>query len=194
MSNRAASKRNSVRIIGGELRSRKIVFEELPGLRPTSDRIRETLFNWLRETIRAENCLDLFAGSGALGIEALSRGAGRVVFVEKNPAASKMIRENLELFEVANADLICTDALSWLRTSANIDWQFGIVFLDPPFADESIYQVCSELDTGNFLKPTCRIYIESAEIILEANLPDNWELIRQKKAGQVYYHLFQKSN
>ena len=198
MTRRASARRNAVRVIAGNLRSRKILFQELPGLRPTADRIRETLFNWLRNDVAGEVCLDLFAGSGALGIEALSRGAEKVVFVEKDPAASAMISENLEQLEIVNADISCIDASQWIqqysvRTTSGVgDTQFGIVFLDPPFSDKSLYRVFSELDRSNLLKSNCKIYLESPCNITESDLPCRWVPIRSKKAGQVHYYLLEK--
>jgi 16S rRNA (guanine966-N2)-methyltransferase len=197
--NRSTSTRhNSVRIIAGNLRSRKIIFQDLPGLRPTADRIRETLFNWLRNDVAGEACLDLFAGSGALGIEALSRGAEKVTFVEKDAATSAMINQNLEQLAIVNAEISCMDAEQWIQqhsmraSNGARDSQFGIVFLDPPFSDKSLYRVCSQLDRSNLLKSNCKIYLESACNITESDLPCRWLPTKSKKAGQVHYYLLER--
>jgi len=193
MKKKTSFKRNTVRIIGGSLRSRRINFPDLPGLRPTSDRIRETLFNWLQDDIPDARCLDLFAGSGALGIEALSRGAERVVFVEKDQKAVNSIAENLHHFEITNADLYCMDARHWAQHYRNNkERQYGVVFLDPPFVDNIIYQACSQMVESNCLKPKCKIYIEVADKIIKDKLPVDWGLKRNKQAGLVQYYLFEK--
>lgn len=186
-------KRNTVRIIGGSLRSRRINFPDLPRLRPTSDRIRETLFNWLQDGISEARCLDLFAGSGALGIEALSRGAERVVFVEKDQKAVSSIAENLHHFEITNADLYCMDARHWAQHYRNnMEGQYGVVFLDPPFTDNIIYQACSQLVESDCLKSKCKIYIEVADKLIKNKLPADWGLKRNKQAGLAQYYLFEK--
>ena len=193
MNKKTTFKRNTVRIIGGYLRSRRINFPDLPRLRPTSDRIRETLFNWVQDGISEERCLDLFAGSGALGIEAISRGAERVVFVEKDQKAIKSIAENLNHFEIANADLYCMDARHWAQHyKKNEEAQYGIVFLDPPFVDNIIYQACSQLVESDCLKSKCKIYIEAADKLIKDKLPSDWALKRNKQAGLVQYYLFEK--
>ena len=194
MRKKSSYESNTVRIIGGYLRSRKIHFPDLPVLRPSSDRIRETLFNWLQNDISEQRCLDLFAGSGALGIEALSRGAERVVFVEKDQVAIGAISENLKLFEISNADLYCMDARFWAQHYKNSkERQFGVVFLDPPFTDELIYQACSQLVESNCLKPSCKIYIESANKLVKNELPADWKLKRNQQAGMVQFYLFEKN-
>lgn len=193
MNRKTPYKSNSVRIIGGLLRSRRLNFPNLAGLRPTSDRIRETLFNWLRDVISKQRCLDLFAGSGALGVEALSRGAERVVFVEKDPVAISALAENLKLLEIANADLYCMDATHWAQHYIkNKERQFGVVFLDPPFTDDLVYQACSQLVESNCMKPNCKIYIESEEKLIEDKLPAGWKMERNKQAGLVQFYLFEK--
>ena len=123
-------KNNLLRIIGGEWRSRKLKFADVPGLRPTPDRVRETLFNWLQWHVPGARCLDLFAGSGALGLEALSRGARDVVMVEKHPAAAQALRDNLTLLGARNARLVHDDALRYL---GRVTVAFDLIFLDPPF-------------------------------------------------------------
>ena len=142
MNEKTAHRRNSVRIIGGSLRNSKLEFPEVAGLRPTADRTRETLFNWLRNEVRGEYCLDLFVGSGALGMEAFSRGAKSVVFVEVNAAASAAILQNVERLNICNAEINCIDVCQWIDQQKKPLHQFGLVFLDPPFADNLISKVC----------------------------------------------------
>lgn len=190
MNKRAAARRNTVRIIGGTLRSRRLSFPDAAGLRPTPDRIRETLFNWLRDSVVDENCLDLFAGSGALGFEALSRGARQVVFVEINRLTSEAVTENLDALGVSNADLYCMDAMLWIDQQRDSDSQFGIVFLDPPFTDNIVYRVCDRLQKSNRLKLGCKIYVESAVNLNDSEMPSNWSLIKSKKAGLVNFYLY----
>lgn len=192
MTKRAIAKRNAIRVIAGNLRSRKILFPDLPDLRPTSDRIRETLFNWLQHDIREATCLDLFAGSGALGIEALSRGAERVVFVEKEPEASDAIRENLARLEIGNAAIYCTEAERWMQQNTVGEPQFGIVFLDPPFADDRVYRLCSQLDDSSLLKSNSKIYVETPFQLAGEALPGSWTITRSKSAGAVHYCLLER--
>ncbi|MFK7863466.1 MAG: 16S rRNA (guanine(966)-N(2))-methyltransferase RsmD [Pseudohongiellaceae bacterium] len=181
---------SSVRIIGGELRSRKINFPELLGLRPTADRIRETLFNWLQFDIAGSHCLDLFSGSGALGLESLSRGASTVTLVEKNQVAAKAIQSNLQELNLAG-DVICLDALTWLEGYDNAQGKFDIVYLDPPFGETLIPAVCQKLEEKNMLYPNCKIYIEVASDNSELSYPPHWQETKKKKAGNVSYRLLE---
>lgn len=184
------AKRNSIRIIAGEFRGRKLGFPDVSGLRPTADRIRETLFNWVREQIPGETCLDMFAGSGAMGFEALSRGAAEVVFIEKDPKASKAIAENIQSLEVNNAKLVNDNALYWLAQHCNLKEQFGLVFLDPPFKEELIYIACGQLQSSGILKSDSKIYVESASDLVEGEMPASWTQLKNKKAGSVRYYLY----
>lgn len=181
---------NSVRIIAGEHRSRKLEFPSVDGLRPTADRIRETLFNWLQDSIRSEHCLDLFAGSGALGFESLSRGASRVDFIEKNAAAANSLRENIELLSLDRGRVYCTDALTWLDELSANETPYGLVFLDPPFGDGLLKQAIEKLDNSKSLREGCLIYIEQDEHSKLDDLPTNWIEVRAKKAGAVSYALY----
>ena len=153
-------KSNSVRIIAGEYRSRKLDFPTLEGLRPTADRVRETLFNWLQDSIQGETCLDLFAGSGALGFEALSRGASQVDFIEQNVMAAKSIRENIERLGAKQGAVYCCDALQWLNSHAQESQRYGLVFLDPPFQGELLVRAVEKLESANILKAGGLVYIE----------------------------------
>lgn len=186
---RQGSKRNEVRIIGGELRSRRLTFPESGGLRPTADRIRETLFNWLHEEIAGARCLDLFAGSGALGIEAISRGAAWVDLVERESAVCRVLEENLATLGIARAALHCCPALEFLRRGG--EKPYHVVFLDPPYGDDCLGEVSRQLAASGMLAPGARIYLEHAQPIDPAGLPAAWRERRQKKAGQVYYYLFE---
>jgi 16S rRNA (guanine966-N2)-methyltransferase len=179
--------RNSVRIIGGVWRGRRVNFPDMPGLRPTPDRVRETLFNWLQHSLSGTRCLDLFAGSGALGLEALSRGAAEVVFVEQFPAAARTLQEQLVRFGAGSKGLVKEmGAARFLRTPAK---PFDIVFLDPPFGKEALAEYVPMLDTGNWLSVGGLVYLENERIAGVPQLPAHWELLKSKSAGEVGYHL-----
>ncbi|MFO1351222.1 MAG: 16S rRNA (guanine(966)-N(2))-methyltransferase RsmD [Gammaproteobacteria bacterium] len=174
-----------MRIVGGEWRGRRLRFVAVEGLRPTSDRVRETLFNWLSPVIAGARCLDLFAGSGALGIEALSRGAAEAVFVERHPNAVQCLLKNLQALGAINPRVEQMDALKWLRSGAR---PFDVVFLDPPFGQGLLAPACLALETGGWLAPAARVYLETMKN--EAvTVPDNWEMVRDKAAGRVAYRL-----
>lgn len=161
----------------------------MPGLRPTPDRVRETLFNWLTPHLPGARCLDLFAGSGALGIEAVSRGAAAVVFVEQAPAAVAALRRNIALLGIGEAEVAATDALGYL---ARPPAMFDIVFVDPPYASDLLQQCLEVLETRHWLAPEALIYIEVAAE-RAWSLPAGWALLRSKQAGQVGYHLAKKT-
>ena len=180
----------SVRIIGGELRSRKISFPDAAGLRPSADRVRETLFNWLQMAIPAARVLDLFAGSGALGFEAASRGAPSVVMVEKTKAAANALRDNRDALATTTVQIIEADALIWLRRDAGKQ-RFDLVFLDPPFDANQHYEAAYTLAESGCLAPGALVYIESAEPLDEAMLPSNWTGRKIKRAGAVHSTLLQ---
>ncbi|MCW8930236.1 MAG: 16S rRNA (guanine(966)-N(2))-methyltransferase RsmD [Gammaproteobacteria bacterium] len=188
---------NQLRIIGGQWRGRKLNFADGEGLRPTMDRVRETLFNWLQGDIVGARCLDLFTGSGALGLEALSRYASEVVMIDKNPQAIRMIRQNLELLKVDNAQLIKTDASDFLGSYSskqqNKESTFDIVFLDPPFNQQLVPVFCKLLKQSQCLSDQALIYIEIEKKTQLSDLPDNWEIIKEKQAGQLAYYLVSAS-
>lgn len=184
---------NSLRVIAGKWRSRKLSFPDLDGLRPTADRVRETLFNWLQERIVRADCLDLFAGSGACGIEALSRGARRVTFVDLSPLAVGAIRSNLALLEASEFELVCKDSLTWICSKEKPDEaRFDIVFIDPPFASDLLARAVTTLERSGLLRKDALIYLESAQEIATAQVPENWQLRKSKRAGAVYYYLYQR--
>ncbi|MFZ1828365.1 MAG: 16S rRNA (guanine(966)-N(2))-methyltransferase RsmD [Candidatus Competibacteraceae bacterium] len=175
-----------LRVIGGQWRSRRLEFPDLPGLRPTPDRVRETLFNWLAPVLPGARCLDLFAGSGALGIEALSRGAAETVFVEHHPLAIRALRENLAWLRAEGARVEAAEALTWLRQPGT---PFEIVFLDPPFGAGLLEPACVQLEQGGRLAATAWIYLEAEAHQPAPVLPAHWTLCREKTAGTVAYRL-----
>ena len=177
---------NQLRIIGGEWRGRKLSFPDVEGLRPTTDRVRETLFNWLQPVIHGARCLDLFAGSGAVGLEALSRGAAAVSFIDSDRQAVLSLRENLTLLKDERGNVIQTDALSFLRGEPQ---PFDIIFLDPPFHKALLQPCLEQLSQGGWLSENARIYLEVEQEVGEPELPPGWEMVRSKKAGQVIYGL-----
>ncbi|MBT2969810.1 MAG: 16S rRNA (guanine(966)-N(2))-methyltransferase RsmD [gamma proteobacterium symbiont of Ctena orbiculata] len=174
-----------VRIIGGRHRGRRLHFPELPGLRPTGDRIRETLFNWLQPYIEGARCLDLFAGSGALGLEAASRGAAQVVMLDTAVAVVRQLAENKRQLDLDQVQVVRADALQWLEQEAT---PFDIVFLDPPFVDNLLQPLCQRLSMG-WLADGAHIYLEDAVSRNMPPLPEGWEMQKQKSAGQVHYGL-----
>ena len=183
----ASGSRNSVRIIGGGWRGRRVSFPDIPGLRPTPDRVRETLFNWLQERIAGARCLDLFAGSGALGLEALSRGAKELVFVEQAVAAARALQEQLIRFGgQARAQVAEMGAARYLRS---VPQAFDIVFLDPPFGRDALAEYVPLLDEGQWLKPGALVYLENEKKAGVPPLPAHWQLLKSKSAGEVGYHL-----
>ena len=161
----------------------------MPGLRPTSERIRETLFNWLAPYIHRARCLDLFAGTGALGLEALSRGANEVVFVEKSPLAAKTLRANAGLLEADGVDVRQLDALEFLRSGD--DSAFDIVFLYPPFAADMLGDLCRLLDKAALVRSGSLVYLEDDRAREPVALPEGWSLLKSKTAGNVRYSLAQ---
>ena len=186
----AKSQTNKLRIIGGQWRSRQLPFPDVQGLRPTTDRIRETVFNWLQPYLGTAKVLDVFAGSGALGFEALSRGAGALTMLEMNAKAAKQLQENSNTLK-ANAQIKQTDALTWL---ANTDEKFDLIFLDPPFNKGLLPQCIELIESRKLLSANGWIYIESEQNLGALNLPKSWHLHRDKKAGQVILRLFQQQD
>jgi len=174
------------RIIGGSCRGRRLSFPTNAGLRPTPDRVRETLFNWLAPVIQGARCLDLYAGSGALGLEALSRGAGHVMFVDRQSDVIRAIDGHLRLLGLAGGETRRADAAVFLRGRAT---RYDIVFLDPPYGSGKLAELCATLATNDWLGPDARIYIEQAANAGEPPLPAGWQLLRSARAGNVGYHL-----
>ncbi len=182
-----------VRIIGGEWRSRKLEFPEIQGLRPTPDRVRETLFNWLQTVTPGAHCLDLFSGSGALAFEALSRGASQATLVDASPQVCRSLKTNLHALKAQNAEVIEGDAVRWLE-SQPVDQaaRFDLVFLDPPFRQDLVRLIAELLESRNLLAPNALIYVETEKELGNPELPDNWSVYREKSAGQVSYRLYNR--
>lgn len=172
---------NRVRIIGGTLRSRMVNFPDAEGLRPTPDRVRETLFNWLGQTLYGRTCLDLFSGSGALGFEAASRGAEHVVMVEQNRAALLSLRDNVDKLGCANVFVQGQDGLEYISRDVR---KYDVIFLDPPFQTDYLPRLLKILPQR--LNENGVVYLESGTAI---TLPPPWQTIKSGKAGQVHYQL-----
>jgi 16S rRNA (guanine966-N2)-methyltransferase len=179
-----------LRIIGGTWRGRKLRFPTGAAIRPTPDRVRETLFNWLGTAIRGARCLDLFAGSGALGLEALSRGASHVTFIERDAAAAHALRERLIEWQAGDARIERTDALRYLAGAPS---PFDIVFLDPPFASGLLERSAARLEERHWLAADARIYLECAAREGLPPLPATWRVLKAKQAGEVGYHLLART-
>lgn len=189
MKTRRKSGIGTLRIIGGEWRSRVLRFPAGDGLRPTPNRVRETLFNWLREEIRGKTCLDLFAGSGALGFEALSRGAARAILIERNAAACRALAENARLLQAEKADIRHSSAWDWLRQTRQAPASIDLVFLDPPFAGGLLPRACEAIEQSALLARPALIYLEADAEITGRQLPDNWLIRKTATAGDVRYFL-----
>lgn len=179
---------NKVRIVGGQWRSRKISFPNAPGLRPTADRVRETLFNWLAHSIVGANCLDLFAGSGVLGFEALSRGALQVTFVDHSATVVESLRENA-LRLGANHSVFLKQQCPF-NPSLVLAAPFDIVFLDPPFGQGLIATASQWLCKNHLLKPNALIYLEAEYDLQPLPVPQTWQILRQKETATLRYYLF----
>ncbi len=182
--------KGQIRIIGGEWRGRKIKVPNIPDLRPTPDRVRETLFNWLANRILGAYCLDAFAGSGALGFEALSRGAKHVVMVDASSEVVSLLKEELHVFKSDRAEIYRANLPEQCKAPEN---KFDIVFLDPPFSQDLLFPCCFYLEEHGFLANEAYIYIETGKTLEENSLPRNWKVLKSKKAGQVAYHLVQRT-
>ena len=186
----AAGGRNQLRIIAGEWRGRKLPFPDGQGLRPTGDRLRETLFNWLSFSIYGSRVLDLFAGSGALGLEALSRGAKQATFLDTHPGVIRQMQENLATLRCDQAEVLQADALKWLQH--NPGKEFDLVFLDPPFGQEMLITACQQLEEQGWLAESAYIYLEAEKDLQLTQLPTNWQLCKEKQTGQVSCCLYQR--
>jgi 16S rRNA (guanine966-N2)-methyltransferase len=183
--------RNSVRIIAGRWRGRRVHFASLPGLRPSPDRVRETLFNWLRADLPGARCLDLFAGSGVLGLEALSRGAARAVFVDAAPEVTWQLTATLAELGATASEVVRADAFSYLRRTPE---PFDLVFLDPPFDRDWLPDLCTLLEQRGWLAPRANVYLECAARAVPPSLPAGWQIWRQGRAGEVGYYLVRRGN
>ena len=185
-----SARASSIRIIGGEWRSRKLTVPDAPGLRPTPDRVRETLFNWLAPTIQGARVLDAFTGSGALFLEALSRGASTGVAIDANTNAVNNLRRNLAVLQCDDAEVLRVDSLQYL--SNKTEQGFDIVLLAPPFHQDLVLSACQLLEDNNCLNKGAWIYTESEQAPSSLGVPSSWRLHREKHTGQVHYALWQK--
>lgn len=183
--------KNQLRIIGGDWKRRQLAFASIDGLRPTPDRVRETLFNWLMWDVQNANVLDLCTGSGALSFEALSRGAAKVVMIEPDRTQAQFLTDNLELLKVtkARAQLKITTAQQAIST---LKEQFDLVFLDPPYSLDLWQTLAEQADA--LIKPDAFIYVEADRDLSALKLPNSWRLIKNTKAGMVRAGLYQKSS
>lgn len=180
-----------LRIIGGKWRSRFLQVADLPGLRPTTDRVRETLFNWLQNDVAGAHCLDLFSGSGALGFEAASRGAASVLMLEKQSPAVRVLSANVQELNAESVQVVQCDAISWLNSKPST--VFDIVFIDPPFASDYLAPACQLLEDQQCLSEHACIYLEMNRKDDLPELPPGWNVVREKKAGQVSYYLVRRN-
>lgn len=190
----AAKKQNTVRINAGEWRSRVLKFPDVDGLRPTPDRVRQTVFNWLGQDLTGQHCLDLFAGTGVMGFEALSRNAQSAVLVELAKPALVALADNKAMLQASNAHIVPQNALTFLsREPAQL---FDVVFCDPPYNKGWLAKILPLLN--GYLTADALVYVES-EFALDSdlndipNFPQHWEIVKQKKSGSVYYHLLRFS-
>jgi 16S rRNA (guanine966-N2)-methyltransferase len=185
------NRENSLRIIAGEWRGRLLDFPDIQGLRPTPDRVRETLFNWLQSYVQGANCLDLFSGSGAMGFEALSRGAAKVTMIEANKSAFLGLQRSVEILKgEAHVSLKHMDAFEFLK--AEPEEQFDIIFVDPPYGKKWVSECLSWLAKQDLLRRHGRVYIEyESSLAPEQVIDEHWQLLKHKTAGQVTYGLLQ---
>ncbi|MEO7402963.1 MAG: 16S rRNA (guanine(966)-N(2))-methyltransferase RsmD [Burkholderiales bacterium] len=189
---KAGQRRNVVRIIGGAWRGRLLRFPDSEGLRPTGDRIRETLFNWLGQELRGKHCLDLYAGSGVLGFEAASRGAARVTLVERSRGVAQSLTAAIETLRATQVEVRCCDALEFLAWSTGgarkpPSRQYDVVFLDPPFGGERLLRSLIALEP--WLASGASVYLESDAPLTPG---PTWQIVKQSRAGAVHYGLVQK--
>lgn len=184
-----SSMTGQIRIIGGQWRGRKLPVPDSDGLRPTTDRVRETLFNWLAPYIAGSRCLDCFAGSGALTLEALSRYAAKAIMLEKQRSIAAQLQQNLQCVDAKQAKVVQTDTLGWLEQSGQ---PFDIVFIDPPFRQGLIDPVMLLLEKNHWLSNDAWIYIECEAEHKQLEVPTHWRLHREKQAGQVIYRLYHR--
>jgi 16S rRNA (guanine966-N2)-methyltransferase len=189
VSGRRAASPGRIRIIGGSLRNSRLEVPDSPGLRPTAERVRETLFNWLAPMIDGARCLDLCAGTGALGIEALSRGAAEVQFVERDARAAQALRENLSRLKSTAGQVSLQDAAQFLQGKPQ---RHDLVFLDPPFALQLWSPLARQLEQGGWLATRAWIYVESPRHGTP-ELPAAWQLHREGYAGEVRFALYRRA-
>lgn len=178
----------TVRIIAGDWRSRRLPVADVPGLRPSGDRVRETLFNWLQPDLPGAVCADLFAGSGALGFEAASRGAASVVLVERHPLAVALLRENAQALAAKEVTVHAGDVMAWLQDQAPAS--YDLLFADPPFAEHLHEALLDAIVRSDCLKPGGHLYLESPAAEAAPPAPKGWEIRKEKRIGDVRLQLF----
>ena len=178
--------KNQVRIIGGKWRGRKISFLDTTGLRPSPDRVRETLFNWLTPFLANTTCLDLFAGSGALGFEALSRGARKTIFVDKSRLVIQQIQKIQQQLNAQETEFYCEDAIDFLKHSPTT---FDIIFLDPPFHQNILIPSIKLIEERSLLNHLGHLYIVQPKNEKLISIPAHWKILKEKQAGQVLFQL-----
>ena len=180
-----------IRIISGQFRGRKLPVKDVQGLRPTTDRIKETVFNWLMQDTRGAAVLDCFAGSGGLGFEALSRFADHAVFFELDKSAASQLKENISTLKLDNAVVKQGNSLSLLEQNMQNE-QFDLIFVDPPFRQNLAEKSCFLLEKNSWLSAQALIYVEVESELSDLSSPDNWMLLKEKTAGQVICRLYQR--
>lgn len=192
-----AKSSNQLRIIGGDWKGRKLRFPDAPNLRPTPDRVRETIFNWLAPMIHGAHCLDLFAGSGALGLEALSRGAAFTTFVDSHKKVTQALQSHLDLLDINDkANVFSVDGVKFLsheKFKIAESKKYDLVFLDPPYHLDFMQKVVPLLEENNWLNENAMLYLEIEKRQSLPELPTNWKPLKEKMAGEVNYFLFQRS-
>ena len=186
--NKKPAKHGFIRLISGKWRGKKLPVKDKEGLRPTTDRTKETLFNWLMHDVRDASCLDCFSGSGSLAFEALSRFAKKAVLLEQDKHIAQQLKENLQILNVDNACVIETDSINYLQQTAT--QAFDLVFVDPPFNKGLVSPCCYALEENGYLTAQALIYIEMEIQSTNNNLPNNWQLLKEKSTGQVTYQLY----
>ena len=186
-STKSKERASKLRIISGEWRSRQLPIPNIEGLRPTPDRVRETLFNWINYEVPGARCADLFCGSGALGLEALSRGAKSALFVDNSKVVTKQMNDNLSTLRAENYQVVQQNAAEFLATA--MPQPLDLVFLDPPFRKNWLAQIVPLLENG-WLADKALVYIEMEKEAPLPDLPSSWHLEKEKNAGQLVYRLF----
>lgn len=185
-----ANSLGQVRIISGLWRGRKLPVHDAQGLRPTTDRVKETLFNWIAQDIPQSRCLDVFAGSGGLGFEAASRQASQVTMLEMNRQVCQQLSKNVTALKAENIDIHNIDSLAYLDKAGEA---YDVVFIDPPFRQGLLEEVIHRLEDNHWLTPQALIYIETEKELVLPIMPNHWQLLKEKQAGQVSYRLFERS-
>lgn len=187
------SQTSQIRVIAGRWRGRNIRFFTSPGIRPTPNSVRETLFNWLAPVIDGAKCLDLFAGSGALGLEALSRGASQVVFIDRDPKAVSKLKENAQAFGATREEAMvyCNQAHVAIRQLAAREMVFDIVFLDPPFYKNNAVRYAKQINASGCLAPGGLVYVEVERGMDLVGMPENWACLHDDRRGHVRYLLYE---